>query len=476
MLLVLAFRQLLVTRARSLFLLAGYGLGVGVMIVLLSVGEAMLVQSRDVRLVGGGEVTILPEGIDIEALRTGGLGGMFFTVDRARYVARQAIGGPRHADVVEAVSPSLENKLLYLAAGDDTVAVRAGGAIPSRAGRLGAGLDLLAGSWRDTPSDSAYIAPTAQQLYDEIDHFHYPSVRDSTWGEWHYFNLVTGPDEWWYVSFLVGGEIPDGRWGGQVLVTHRRADGRYERLELPVPSDRIALDTSRADLALGDNRVIQRNGSYTLVVRLPAPGLRMDLEVTPAPFHYFPPVQLREGEYTSGYAVAALRGSVRGQICRAGSCREVTGPAYHDHNWGVWRQVSWEWGAATGPRLSFLYGQVQAPDSATAPEPFFLALVDSLGVRQVLLASPIEYAGSRPLATGRGVTAPERFEFRAGRGRDSVQVRVTVREAAGTLMGTGGFRRYFLQMRGRFRLSGSIGGAAIEESGDGFFETWRTGD
>ena len=78
----------LVKRARSLFLLLGYSLGVGVMIVLLSVGEAMLDQSRDVSLVGGGEVTILPEGIDIEALRTGGLSGMFFTIDRARYVTR----------------------------------------------------------------------------------------------------------------------------------------------------------------------------------------------------------------------------------------------------------------------------------------------------------------------------------------------------------------------------------------------------
>ena len=66
----LAFRHLLVKKARSLFLLLGFSIGVGVMIVLLSVGEAMLDQSRDVSLVGGGEVTVLPQGIDIEAMRT----------------------------------------------------------------------------------------------------------------------------------------------------------------------------------------------------------------------------------------------------------------------------------------------------------------------------------------------------------------------------------------------------------------------
>jgi hypothetical protein len=474
MLLTLAFRQLLVKRARSLFLLVGYSLGVGVMIVLLSVGEAMLDQSRDVSLVGGGEVTILPEGIDVEALRTGGLSGMFFTVDRARYVTRQAIGGPRHHDMITGVSPSIENKLIYLARGSDTIAARVGGEVPSRAARLGAGMAVLAGTWQDGPADSAYIAPTRQQLYDELDHFHYPTVADSTWGEWHYFNILSSPDEWWYVSLLVGGLIPQGRWGGQVLITHRRPDGRYERFEQAVPSGEIRFDTTGADVSLGESRVEQRDGAYRLVVRLPAQALSLNFTIDPAPNHYFPPVQLREGEYTSGYAVAALRGSARGQVCRGGACRDVGGRAYHDHNWGVWRDVSWEWGAASGPSLSFLYGQVQAPDSATAPEPFFISLVDSLGVRQVLLARTIEYRGARALASGTGVSAPTGFEFVAIRGGDSVRVEVEVREAAGTLMGTSGFRRYFLQMRGQFRLTGSLGGTAINETGDGFFETWRT--
>ena len=53
------------------------------MIVLLSVGEAMLDQSRDVSLVGGGELTVLPQGIDVEAMRTGGLSGMYFGIERA---------------------------------------------------------------------------------------------------------------------------------------------------------------------------------------------------------------------------------------------------------------------------------------------------------------------------------------------------------------------------------------------------------
>ena len=119
MITTLAFRHLLVRKIRSLFLLLGFAIGVGVMIVLLSVGEAMLEQSRDVSLVGGGEITVLPLGIDVEAMRTGGTSGLFFGIDRARFVPRLAGGGPRHRVLVPAVSPVIEGMLLYLQRGKD---------------------------------------------------------------------------------------------------------------------------------------------------------------------------------------------------------------------------------------------------------------------------------------------------------------------------------------------------------------------
>ena len=147
-LITLAFRHLLVRKLRSFFLLLGFSLGVGVMIVLLSVGEAMLEQSRDVSLVGGGEVTVLPQGIDVEAMRTGGVSGMFFGIDRARFLSRLMLGGPRYAGMVRVVSPGVEGKLLYLRTGIATVPVRAGGDVPSRARAVGSGLDVTAGVGR----------------------------------------------------------------------------------------------------------------------------------------------------------------------------------------------------------------------------------------------------------------------------------------------------------------------------------------
>lgn len=493
----LAFRHLLVRKLRSLFLLLGFSLGVAVMIVLLSVGQAMLEQSRDISLVGGGQITLLPQGIDVEAMRTGGLSGMFFGIDRARFLVRQTVGGPRNENLVRAVSPAIEGKLLYLRHGERTLPVRAGGDVPSRARAVGSGLDVRSGKWDDSPADSSYVAPTPQELYDELDRFHLPPRPDSAWGEWHYFNLVTSPQEWWYITYLIGGVMSPGglalrtahgpalgaadEWGGQLLVTHRRPDGRYDRFVSTAPSSDVTFDTTRADLTIGENFVRQRNGKYQL--RGQAKGsvgtVLIDIDLTPAPGRYFPPVELSAEQLVSGYVVPGLLAAASGRICVASRCRSMLEvPAYHDHNWGVWRKVAWEWGVARGSSLSLLYGGLYGWDrqrgvgSSTVRSPLFLTVLDSLGVKQVLRLDPIRYQGTRASSGNLRATAPARFELLATRDSDTLRLHGDVADALGTEMGTGSFRRVFLQMRGPFRLTGRLLGDQVADSGLGFFETY----
>ena len=63
---LLAWRTVTSRPWRALLLCSGFGVGVGVMVVLLAVGEAMVRQASQERLVGGGQITVLPEGIDLE--------------------------------------------------------------------------------------------------------------------------------------------------------------------------------------------------------------------------------------------------------------------------------------------------------------------------------------------------------------------------------------------------------------------------
>jgi hypothetical protein len=168
-----------------------------------------------------------------------------------------------------------------------------------------------------------------------------------------------------------------------------------------------------------------------------------------------------------------LAAEASGKACVGGNCtrfQRVT--AYHDHNWGVWRDVTWEWGAARGATSSIVYGGVYAPDSAAAGAPFFLTLVDSLGVQQVLRFRRIDYRGTRAAEGEPGVKAPAGFSLMAARDADTVRLEVMVESALASRMRAEGLRRYFLQMRGRFSLAGRIGGQAVADSGNGFFETY----
>ena len=243
----------------------------------------------------------------------------------------------------------------------------------------------------------------------------------------------------------------------------------------------MEFDTSRADLTIAQGSVRQRNGTYRLrgQARGMSGPLRWDVSLAPAPDRYFPPVELRDDDFVSGYVVPALVAKASGRICVASRCREFAGvPAYHDHNWGVWRDVTWEWGAAQGNSLSLLYGGVYGPERRASEglagtSPFFLTLVDSLGVKQVLRFGRIQYEGARAVAGSVAAAhAPTRFSLTGIRDADTVRLGVQVVDALATEMAASSFRRVFLQLRGRFTLTGRVAGREVTDSGMGFFETY----
>lgn len=490
----LAFRHLTHRPLRSGFLLLGYGLGVGVMIVLLAIGEALLVQARDERLVGGGEITILPEGIDLEVMKTGGVGGLFFSIDHARFIYLQLLAAPRLAGEITAAAPQVDGKLLYLRTGNKEHAVRAAGEIPSRTAAVGALPTVVAGTWEDDAHDRRWIAPTRDELYADIDHFHLPppGVADrESWGEWHYFNVLS-PDtrRWWFISLIVGGDVTGEDWGGLVAVTRREQGGATDRFTRTHGRSRVRFSLSSPDVTMGDSRVeLLDGGRYRVIAGATdeaGKNATVDLLVTPAPRAYFPGATLASGAFTSGYTVPALRASASGRLCAASRCETVTdAQAYHDHNWGVWRGVTWEWGAARAGPYTFLYGRVHSPDTLVSRPPLFLYVVDSLGFVGVYRPERIDYEDARTvIVNGRRVPAPARATMADVRGSDTVIVELTIDDAIGSdtrlpmdergdPQGATLSTPYFLQMKGRARLRGVIAGERVDATGVGFFETYR---
>jgi hypothetical protein len=181
------------------------------------------------------------------------------------------------------------------------------------------------------------------------------------------------------------------------------------------------------------------------------------------------------GGFISGYTVPALRASASGTLCVDGSCEQLTdAQSYHDHNWGVWRGVSWDWGAARAGQYTFLYGRVYPPDTTASVPPVLVYLIDSLGFRAVFRPKLISYEDGRTVRLGSTVLrVPSRASFSDVRGEDTLRIELSIEDAIATRTENGRKHPYFIQMKGTARISGRIEGTPLTGTGTGFFETYR---
>ena len=175
-------------------------------------------------------------------------------------------------------------------------------------------------------------------------------------------------------------------------------------------------------------------------------------------------------------------------MCIAGACEQFDdAQSYHDHNWGVWHGVSWDWGATRAGAYTLLYGRVAPPDSAGNTQPFFVYLTDSLGFRALFRPHEIAYEDGRTIeVNGRDSASAESqrcCRTRAAPTRCASSS--TIEDAIGSDTRTSLIERgdaadaqrivkpYFIQMKGRATISGRVGGAPVAGAGTGFFETYR---
>ncbi len=485
----LVLRHIALHPIRSIVFVGAYASGVAVMLALLSIGEVMVAQSRDEKWVGGGDVSVLPAGVDLETLRTGG--AVFFGLEQARFVARSILDGPRLAHAVDAIAPWIDDRAVYVrrAGSDAAVAVRASGQIPSTARTLGAAPEVTSGDWHDSEADRLWLSPTPFELYSDIDRFHLPpiSVRgDTTWAEWHYFNLLwPGEERWLYLSYILGGDLSSERWGGLVLARLRTPDGHHRSFSDTVRAGEIEFSTTSPDLRLGAHTVELLDGPARYRVRAVLPSfqggsrLQIDLEIEPERHRYFPPAELASsGSFVSGYVVPALRARARGTLCWDARCWDVEETlAYHDHNWGTWGGVLWDWGVAHAGDLDLLYGGVHGSaveEARRRGARFLVYAVDSSGVAAVLEPETLDYSGSRAVAfNGEFVPLPEKLTWTARRGEDSLTAVIDLRHIGLSRLSLGADAGvYFTQVQGTMTVAGHLGSRAVSARGPGFFETY----
>jgi hypothetical protein len=465
--LLLAWRSLLAHPVRGALLACGFGLGVSVMATLLGVGEVILEQARSPALAGGGDALV--------AGATGRVGS-------ARYVLSSVLGAPPFQGRVAAASPRRRARL-YLVRGRRVVPIVARGGIPSLERALGDRETAPVSAWEDAPADAAWARPDPADVLRAMDRFHpVPEVpaRAESWAEWLYFNGRSNETRF-YLTFMVGPRRPGGRRmaGVRLQLDH---DGRMTSFAESVEVDEAQVLATAPDLTIGRSRVRLEGWRYRITIDLPRmdspradPQSRVAGELTleALPGRALPPLVVRGARgWLSGYVVPVMAGTLGGRL-DVGSDQVVLdgGSGYHDHNWGFWEGVSWQWGHVQRGDLSFVYGRVRPPADAADPErlPGFLAALGPQG--------PLGYAADVVIeemddpATGR----PRRLRVR-GRGPSlDLSMEIAVDDAVVTRMPPRGFGAAmdFLQLHVRYHVRGQAGGRRIDFEAPGAAETFR---
>jgi hypothetical protein len=451
----LALRSLAAHPVRTAVLAAGFGVGVAVMAILLGVAEIVLDQARAPALVGGGDVVIYPApGVPARLVLDG-------TLQSESVRSQIRVAAPSHT------AP------LYLLHGGKTERVRVRAGIPSLERALGDMETAASPNWRDSPEDMTWTQQPPETMLRYVDRFHpipdAPAWRAS-WAEWLYFN-GRGPDSRFYLTFLVGPATSEGHRGAGVRLQLDRG-GQVETFsEAATLSDADALNAP--DLTIGTNSVRLEGMRYRITLDLrSARGQRArgELTIQASPGTLVPPFEITGARgWRTGYVVPVMSGTLDGMLDVNGAPISFAGgTGYHDHNWGFWQGVSWQWGQVQQNGLSLLYGRVFPPPEAADPTrlPGFLGVLGPDG----------------PLGYTRGVTItevndargqPHAISVRADGAGLNVDVQFQVESAVVTRASGSGSGLDFFQMRGTYTVKGHAGSRNLDFAAPGSAETFR---
>src|SRR5262245_41240646 len=429
------------------------------MAILLGVAEVVLEQAKSPELAGGGDVLLT---------------GVDGSVTAARALFGGALRSPTLGPRVVAASP-WRRATLYLLTPQGPRPIRSRGGIPSRERGLRDAETSDQPGWSDTTADRVWFSPDAGDVLRSVDRFHpIPDVpaRADSWAEWLYFN-GHGRNARFYLTFLVGPSTGHDRRRAIVRLQLDRG-GRVENFETTTEIDEQAARMA-PDLTIGRNSVRLDDAKYGISIDLRDAAGRAatgTLMITPRPESLLPPIEVQGAAgWRSGYVVPVMSGTIDGTLTVDGARVDFAGgAAYHDHNWGHWQGVSWQWGQVQHADTSFVYGRIFPPRDAADPSrmPGFLAAIGTDG--------PVGYATDVTIdETSDADGRPRHIVVRGRSERVDLTMRFDVESAVVTrtnefLLASGAD---FLQMRGEYVASGRMGDLDVQFTAPGSAETFR---
>jgi hypothetical protein len=470
----LAVRSLATRPVRTAVLACGFGFGIAVMAALLGVGDVILEQAHSPALEGGGDVVIA---------------GRFGALENGRFLIGSVLGSPDVAAQTTAVSPWARDTLYLLKNGRATPVSVTGGLPDAERAVAGRGGDAPAG-WRNTEADSAWSAPDHAAVLKAMDRFHpIPNAPEfaASWAEWLYFNGRSADGRVrFYLTFMVGPAASPGRRMAGVRLQLDREGHTSTYSAGAIVNDAEVLE-SAPNLTIAGNSV--RIDGLTYRIALALPGASGTLVLDAGPGQSLPPATIAGARgWITGYTAPVLAGTVDGDL-RVGrdqiALHNATG--YHDHNWGFWKGVRWQWGQVAYGDVSIVYGRIFPPADVADPDrvPGFLGVLGanrSTGSGQAgstgSVAGPIGFSTAVSVdETSDEHGQPTRVAIHArGQAIDVTMVFAVDRVVKTPMAMTAaapGMPADFLQMGGEYRVTGTVGARTVDFTARGAAETFR---
>jgi hypothetical protein len=452
MILRLALRSLAVRPVRTAVLACGFGLGIAVMAALLGVGDVILEQARSPALQGGGDMLVF---------------GPFGSIENAPFVLSS----------VRALAPTASpgrDAAVYLIKDGNAIRVHGHGGVPSLEKAIGDPEVKDVAAWMDAPSDARWTNVDQASVLRALDRFHpEPDVPEfaASWAEWLYFNGRSSDGRTrFYLTFITGPvSRPGFRSAGVRLQLDRGGHATSYSAGAEVEIAKL-LETA-PDLDIAGNSVRLDGTRYRISLHLP--GAAGELLLDPAFGRSLPPAVLHGARgWLSGYVVPVLSGTLSGTV-KVGTedVRFENATGYHDHNWGFWKDVRWQWGQVSGSDLSFIYGRVFPPADVAAADriPGFLGVLDASGL--VGVATNVTITEHRP--EGDAQVAPSSIDVTARGGGLDVRLSFATDRLVRTGLSMTGGANDFLQLGGTYRVEGRAAGRAIGFTARGAAETFH---
>jgi hypothetical protein len=373
--------------------------------------------------------------------------------------------------------------------------------------------------WVDEPDDERWVHPDPTDVVRTMDRFHeQPEVAEfaASWAEWLYFNGRTADGRTrFYLTFMFGPVHPDGTRGAGVRLQLDR-DGQTTAYSSGSIVSAGNVLTNAPDLDVGENHVRLEGGQYRMQLVLagenpkivgnrrgtdgvPQPKLTGSITLAAPQGRSLPPFSIRGARgWITGYVVPVLSGAIDGTLNVEGTTLSLAGgTGYHDHNWGFWKDVRWQWGQVAHDDLSFVYGRVFPPPSVADADhlPGFLGVLGPNGPiafsTRVAIREEDSPKAVSPGSSGgaSGSSAGPASMFIDARGREldlhlafsvdrsvHTQLSMTAPRESPSLPSPhlpSGPSTIFLQMGGTYHVSGHAGSREVDFTARGAAETFR---